>query len=95
MNARRSARLGPLDAFQERLVRVLGEFVERLRDLVAEIRPEALPADAPDDLADQPPESDRVIAMRRAGRPPRLLPRQLSRDFFPIEQIFVLKRRPE
>ena len=45
---------------------------QRLRDLGAKISAEAFPADAPDNLAHQPSDGDRMIAMLGARLPKRL-----------------------
>ena len=57
---------------------------ERAGDLVAEVRAEAAARDAPHHLADQPAEGDGVVAVRRAGLPPRLLRGQRGAHRVPV-----------
>src|SRR5207302_1767139 len=62
---------------------------QRSRNLVAEVGAEAFAGDAPDHLAHQPSERDRVITVPRARLPPRLLPGQFPRYDLPTEKRFV------
>ncbi len=61
---------------------------EGLGDRLAEVSAERLARHAPHHLADEPPERDRVIAVRAAGLPPRRFRRERRHHGVPIVERF-------
>jgi MFS transporter, ENTS family, enterobactin (siderophore) exporter len=68
---------------------------ERGGYLRAEERAEALPGDAPDNLADEKPEGDRLVPAGAAGREQRLLLREQPGDLIPVVVVLDAHRRRE
>jgi hypothetical protein len=65
---------------------------ERTRDLVLEEPADARTGDAPDDLTDEIPLRDRVVARRCSRFPPRLLRGEQRRRLVPVVEVRRLHR---
>src|SRR5271156_1346685 len=65
---------------------------ERTREFIAQIYTRRLARDAPNHLAHQPSERDRMVAMGRAWHPPRFHLRQRGRERVPVVERAELQR---
>ena len=68
---------------------------ERRRELFAEERAEAAAVDPADDLANEPAEGDRVVAVDFAGLPERLLGGQQGGHLVPVVPVLLDDRLPD
>ena len=91
-------RIGAADDRRDPGLELLGQpdvevQTERPRDLLGEERPERAPGDPPHHLADEIPVGQRVVAVRRARLPERLLRGQRVNDGVPRPHL-LLRQRP-